>query len=95
MGRRQEVGCQLELLDGGEYIDIRITKDATRITYEEALIVRMKIAGHDYLDSVRNPEVWKKTKKTLEKVGGSAALEVVKGIASRIMTEVLNHYIGP
>jgi Hypothetical protein (DUF2513) len=49
-------------LDGGEYIDIRIVKDPTGITYEEAFLVRMKIAGHDYLDSGRNPEVWKKTK---------------------------------
>src|ERR1700732_218646 len=56
---------------------------------EEAIILRMKNRGHDYLDSVRNPEIWKKTKRTVGKVGGGAALEVVKDIASRIMAELL------
>jgi hypothetical protein len=47
------------------------------------------------LDSVRSPEVWKKTKTTLEKVGGGAALAVVKEIASKIMAELISKYIGP
>jgi hypothetical protein len=35
------------------------------VTYETAAILRMTMAGHEYLDSIRSPEVWKKTKSTL------------------------------
>jgi hypothetical protein len=33
---------------------------------------------------VRSQEVWNKTKKMLEKVGGGAAFDLVKDIASKI-----------
>jgi hypothetical protein len=35
-----------------------------------------------------------KTKTTLEKVGGSAALDVVKNIASKIMADLIKTYTG-
>jgi hypothetical protein len=86
---RQEIGYQIELLNDEGYIDVRIIKGHDGITYDDAFIVRMKMAGHEYLDSVRSPEVWKKTKTALEKVGGGAALEVVKDVASKILAELL------
>ena len=58
---KQEIGYQLELLEDAGYIDVRIIKDHVGIGYLDAFIVRMKMAGHEYLDSVRNPEVWNKT----------------------------------
>jgi hypothetical protein len=76
----QEIGYQIELLNDFGYIDVRIIKDHVGIGYLDAFIVRMKMAGHEYLDSVRSPEVWNKTKTTLEKAGGGAALD-----ASRIL----------
>jgi hypothetical protein len=76
-------------LDDKGYIDVRIIKGPDGITYDDAFIVRMKMAGHEYLDSVRSPEVWKKTKTALGKVGGSAALEVVKDVAGKILAELL------
>jgi hypothetical protein len=91
---KQEIGYQLELLGDVDYIDARIIKGGQGIVYEEAFILRMTMAGHEYLDSVRNPEVWKKTKTALEKVGGGAALEVVKDIACRILTELLKASTG-
>jgi hypothetical protein len=90
----QEIGYQIELLDDVGYIDVRIIKDHVGIGYLDAFIVRMKMAGHEYLDSVRNPEVWNKTKTTLEKVGGGAALDVVKDIASKFLAELVKTYTG-
>jgi len=52
---RQEIGYHLELLDDKGYTDVRIIKGPDGITYD-----RMKMAGHEYLESVRSPEVWKK-----------------------------------
>jgi len=91
---KQEIGHQLELLEDAGYIDARIIKDHVGIGYLDAFIVRMKMAGHEYLDSVRNPEVWNKTKTTLEKVGGGAALDVVKDIASKFLAELVKTYTG-
>src|ERR1700693_1465649 len=92
---KQEIGYQLELLEDAGYIEVRIIKDHVGIGYLDAYIVRMKMAGHEYLDTVRSPEVWKKTKTTLEKVGGGAALEVVKQIASKFAVELISKYTGP
>jgi hypothetical protein len=91
---KQEIGYQLELLEDVGYIDVRIIKDHGGTGYLDAFIVRMKMAGHEYLASVRSPEVWNKTKTTLEKVGGGAALDVVKDIASKIMADLIKTYTG-
>lgn len=47
-------------------------------------IARLTNEGHDYLDSIRDDSVWKQTKSTLGKISGSASLEVVKTIASKL-----------
>ena len=47
--------------------------------------------GHDFLDSVRNPEIWRKTKDAAEKAGGftfSILGEIAKGL---IKTQVEKH----
>ena len=51
------------------------------------------MAGHDYLDSVRDPKVWTKTKSVLENVGGSAAIEVVKDVAVKITAELIKPFL--
>lgn len=45
--------------------------------------------GCDYLDSVRNQSVWDKTKSSLKEVGGSASLDVVKTVASKVILGLL------
>ena len=47
-------------------------------------ITRLTNEGHDYLDTIRDDSVWKQTKSTLGKISGSASLEVVKTIASKL-----------
>lgn len=47
-------------------------------------ITRLTNEGHDYLDTIRDDSVWKQTKCTLGKISGSASLEVVKTIASKL-----------
>lgn len=48
----------------------------------------------DYLDSVRDPKVWNRTKTALEKVGGGAVLEVVIDVAAKVMAELMKPFIG-
>jgi Hypothetical protein (DUF2513) len=76
------------------YIDARIIKGGQGVTYETAGILRMTMAGHEYLDSVRDPKVWNKTKSVLENVGGSAALEVIKDVAAKVTAELLKPFLG-
>jgi Hypothetical protein (DUF2513) len=45
--------------------------------------------GHDYLDAVRNVEIWAKTKTALLKVGGTAGFEIIKQLASAIIKQQL------
>ena len=47
--------------------------------------------GHDFLDSVRDPEVWRKTKDAAEKAGGftiSLLGEIAKGL---VKTKIEKH----
>jgi Hypothetical protein (DUF2513) len=48
-------------------------------------------AGHDYLDAVRDPEIWKKVRQTTDAAGGFT-LELVKDLAKGfIKTQIKKH----
>jgi len=55
---------------------------------EGIMFRRLTWAGHDYLDAVRDPKVWQKTKDATEKVG-SWTFEIVKELAKSFVTEEL------
>ncbi|WP_443750369.1 DUF2513 domain-containing protein [Asticcacaulis solisilvae] len=46
-------------------------------------------AGHDFLDSVRDPEIWRSTKSKIGKVAG-VTLDVVKDVA----VDLIKHALG-
>jgi len=50
--------------------------------------VRITNAGHDYLDSIRDPEVWRKTKQAAAKAGGFT-LDVLSDVAKSIISGAL------
>jgi len=52
-------------------------------------IERLTNKGHDYLDSIRSPKIWKKTKEGLTKVGGSTTLAVVQALAVSVSYKML------
>jgi len=49
--------------------------------------------GHDFLDSIRNPEVWRKTKEATNKVGGWT-LEFVGEIAKGFFKTQIEKHTG-
>ena len=67
------------LLDDAGFIIGIIDKTAPYIS-----IARLTNEGHDYLDTIRDDSIWKQTKSTLGKISGSASLEIVKTIASKL-----------
>jgi hypothetical protein len=61
---------------------------------EGIMFKRLTWAGHDYLDAVRDPKVWRKTKEATDKVG-SWTFEIVKGLAKSIIkSELQKHGLG-
>lgn len=67
------------MLDAGFVVGQTYASNGT--AYLDWDIARLTHDGADYLDSVRDPEVYRQTKKGLAKVGGSASLSVVKEVA--------------
>jgi len=93
-GENQElVSYHIQLLLDAEYVQGMVIWD--RETKPQGYVVqRITMSGYDYLDSVRDLKVWKETKSLLEKVGGSAALEVVKDVSAKVMAEVIKPFLG-
>ena len=54
--------------------------EAHSIDGKEWLNLRLTWQGHEYLDDIRDPEIWKQTKDGAEKLGGFS-LEVVRALA--------------
>lgn len=42
---------------------------------------RLTAQGHDYLDSIRNEGIWRRTQAVVAEQGGSVALELIKSLA--------------
>ncbi len=55
-----------------------------RKSYPDFRIQRLTNDGCDYLDSIRDNEIWDKTKEKMKLVGGAMSFEVVKDLAISI-----------
>lgn len=54
---------------------------------------RLSWAGHDFVDSVRSPEVWAKTKKGVEAAGGFT-VDLLKDLAKGFIKKQVEEYTG-
>jgi hypothetical protein len=88
-----DIALQVQLLQDAGYIRAEISPIRESLDIAGA-IIRITNSGYDYLDTVRHPKVWSETKSVLEKIGGSAALEVVKDIAAKFMADLIRPYLG-
>ena len=59
----------------------------------EVLFDRLSWAGHDFVDSVRSPEVWAKTKKGAEAAGGFT-VDLLKDLAKGFIKKQIEEYTG-
>jgi predicted transcriptional regulator len=51
---------------------------------EEVFPERLTWAGHEFLDSARNDNVWNKTKEIVMSKGGDISFEILKGLLSSV-----------
>lgn len=81
----KEIIYHCELLDDAGYLnefeEIPWTGGVNGIT-----IKGLSWYGHEFLDTIRNDTVWSKTKETITKNGLSATVEVVKNVATEILS---------
>lgn len=86
----EEIGYHLMILGEAGYLEVEdvgylgreLAFEATRLTY----------GGHEYVDTIRDPEVWRRTKDAAGKVGSSglqALLEIGKAMGKQIIRERL------
>lgn len=83
------VSYHLQLLDDCGYIEADTTP-APNTMMPNFIINRMTSWGHDYLDTVRDDDVYKETKKKLGSKFASMTLDVVKSVA----TDVIKGQLG-
>jgi hypothetical protein len=91
----ERIGYHVQLLLDAGFVEGKVMWSQVGEAYipHGYVVQRITMAGHDYLDSVRDPKVWTKTKSVLENVGGSAALEVVKDVAVKITAELIKPFL--
>ena len=88
--RRRDVDYQLRLLtDAGFVRGIA----AHSMDGDHWLDLNLTWEGHELLDTIRDPAVWRKTKDGLTKVGGMG-LEMMAGVAKAYAKELIKEKLG-
>ena len=59
----------------------------------DAGVAEITFAGHEFLETIRPEDVYKRTKSIVSKTG-SFALDFVKVVASKVLAEVINAKFG-
>lgn len=84
-----QVSYHLSLIDEAGLIDTGTTSRAMN----GFLFSRLSWAGHDFLDSIRDPEVWAKTKRGAEAAGGFT-VDLLKDLAKGFLKKQVEEYTG-
>ena len=83
----EQITYHLELLREAGLINSPGSQPALGVTFE-----RLSWNGHDFLDSVRNPETWTRTKEGARKIGGwtvDVLLDMAKAYTKHLAKERL------
>ncbi len=78
----------LDLLEQGGFIEIEARAGAGSYW-----IKGLTWQGHDFLDSVRDPKIWEKTKKGVEGAGGFT-VDLLKDLAKGLVKKQIEEYTG-
>ena len=62
-------------------LDAELLKEVGTVRSSQKRKVQLTWQGHDYLDAVRDDQVWNRTKEAIRETSGSTALELVKLVA--------------
>ena len=83
-----EIGLHLNLMADANFIVgeyVKSTTNPDRIV-QTMLVFDLTWRGHEYLDTIRDPEIWRKTKEISKKSGNATfefAIEIAKSLAKQ------------
>ena len=80
----------IKLLQDAHLVDARVQE---YMVGASAIILRMTSAGHDFLDRIRDPEIWRKTKEGAQKAGGFS-LELLGALAKGLVKKKIEQHTG-
>lgn len=84
-----QISYHLSLIDEAGLIDTGTTSQPMT----GFIFSRLSWAGHDFLDSIRDPEVWAKTKNGAKAAGGFT-VDLLKDIAKGLIRKQVEEYTG-
>ncbi|WP_415911641.1 DUF2513 domain-containing protein [Neptuniibacter sp. QD37_11] len=82
-GQEWDVSAHIKLLEQAGFIEASISKELNPQRPHTCYIYRITWQGYEYLDSIRDPEIWSKTKQSISKVGGSLTIDLIMAIAKQ------------
>jgi hypothetical protein len=83
-----EIAYALRMITDAGFIDLTPTQPALGVG-----LTGLTWQGHDFLDSVRDPEIWRKTKEGAQKAGGFT-LELIQALAKGLIKTQIEKHTG-
>ena len=88
----QEIAYHVQLLGEADLLVVQDLQTVGRDGYK-LMPKRLTWKGHEFLDTIRDPEVWRKTKIGAEQVGGFS-LDILPALAKGFLKEQIKNATG-
>ena len=80
------------MMAGAGFFDCEVTRSKTNpARIYDVLVFDLSWSGHDYLDAIRDPKIWKGVKKKTGEIGNSSfefVVEIAKGLAKQQLKNI-------
>jgi hypothetical protein len=87
---QEEVAYHVQLLDEAGFIEAEELSSNDGYDWRAK---RLTFQGHEFLDTVRDPEIWRKTKEGVSKVGG-VGIELLFTVGKAYAKQLLQEKLG-
>ncbi|WP_288638876.1 DUF2513 domain-containing protein [uncultured Lentilactobacillus sp.] len=87
---RDDISYTLLQLSDGQYINANVNKYVGGF---DITVFNITWSGHELLDSIRDDEVWRQTKKATSNLK-SVSLGVLKNVATAVLTGIIKQSTG-
>jgi len=84
------ISYHIEILEESGIIKCNISKTMGN-NINDFFALRLTWAGHELLDSIRNENIWNKTKNKFKTKGLDMTYDLVKSVALKLTTELLQN----
>lgn len=88
----EQVGYHIYLMEKAGLVD---AADSSTLESDSpsAILLNVTWQGHDFLDSIRDPEIWKQTKEVARRAGGFS-FELLGDLAKGLLKTQIEKYTG-